>query len=355
MDLSATQRKLLEDYQTKFNDTKQQKIEEIVREKLADFEVPKSSSLQKVRLIDATAPNVTKTAILSIWNIDDSSTPVRENRFLDIRYVQANGMRGKDMQLTVNNYTIIREVQGNVSHSDFMRKLTSLSDIDSQFKPHFNEFDTIGFVLKVEDVVPNSFQSVFIVDEHKNVLCIQFWGSIQEYAYEDIVNERKFIVIAHLDWRPQNRFCRNNIPQAFVTATTTFSESPRLAERADALADLRNRFSQLDLCKYIEECKEKLDGNMQPNREANKENSIVNESTKQHDSSVNQSVACRMAPAAIASPHVGVQQRIDRLRNYASPPAFRSTYLKSLKTPNRMRTHLRNPSRAQPPPEYGPM
>lgn len=348
MDLSTTQKKLLEDYQIKLNDEKQNKIKTIVHEKLGALENPTTStSLQKVRLIDATSPCATKTAILSVWNAGESYASLRENTFVDLQNVTMNGIRGKDVQLTASSFTLIRHVNSIPSpvHAKFARKLTPLADVESQhFQPHFNEFDTFGFVLKVEDVVPNyPFQSVFIVNAQKNILCIKFWGNIQQYAYDDIVQVNKILVISQLEWRPHNRFNRTGVVQAFVTELTTFSESPKAPERSLALSDLREKFEQMDSKEFIESCCGKLGEGTQ----ANKENSTSNNISL--NSSLNQTMISR--GGAIASPvgpsPSGVLQKIDRLRNYGSPPAFRNSYLHKTKTPNGSRKPFKTPSRAQ--------
>lgn len=345
MDLSTTQIKLLEDYQSKRNEEKQNKISAIVHKKLdAMGSTTKSTPLQKVRLIDATSPCASKTVILSIWNAGEAYATLRENTFLDIQNVTANGLRGKDVQLTASNYTVIREVRlsPTASHATFARRLTPLAEIDPQrFQPHFNEFDTIGFVLKVEEVVPNfPFQSVFIVDAFRNILCIKFWNSIQQYAYDDIVQVNKFLVINQLEWRPQNRFNRNGVTQAFVTELTTFSESPKSEERRLALSDFKQKIDQMDLNEFIESCCEKLGDGTQ----ANKENTSANISL---NSSLNQTIINRtgtIASPAVKSPSM-LLQRVDRLRNYGTPPPFRSSY--RTQTPNGSRKPFKTPTLAQ--------
>lgn len=338
------------DYQTKFYDEKHNKIEAIVKEKLGAFESPvKSTALQKIRLIDVTSPDPLKTAILSIWNVNDSHFSINENSFLDMRNVTANGMRGKDIQLSANSLATLREVNlmSSTVHEAYKRSLIQLNDIDPQcFRPHFNEFDTIGMVLKIDDIIPNQFQCVFIADAMHHILCIKFWGSIAQFAYDDIVQERKFIAINHLEWRTFNRFNQNGIPQAFVTEITTISESPKSLERATALKRLKEQFDQLDLDTYIDECLDKLTQNVQ----ANKENTTLNIVEKSHESTSNQSLLSRTAPASSGAGKqvLGVQQKIDRLRNYGSPPPFRGSYIQNEKhNLTGSRKPFKNPTRQE--------
>lgn len=348
MDLSISQIKLLEDYQTKINDEKQNKIRAIVQEKLKRMGNPTTTTpLQKVRLIDTTSPCATKTAILSIWNAGESYATLRENICLDLQNVITNSNRGKDMQLSASSYTVIRQDHSISSsqHISFARKLTPIAEINPHcFQPHFNEFDTLGFVLKIEDVTPNyAFQSVYIVDASRNVLCIQFWGSIEQCAYDDIVQASRYIVVSHLEWRRHNRYNRNGITQAFVTELTTFSESPKSEQRLSALADLKEKIDRMDMNEFIKGCCEKLGEGAQ----ANKENSNANISSNW---SINQTITNRsgaIASPAVQSPSALVVQKIDRLRQYGSPPAFRSSYLNKSNTPNGSRKPFKCPSRAQ--------
>lgn len=268
MDLTAAQKKLLTDYQTKLYENKQNKIAAIVEKKLnVSAQPPKSTALQKVRLIDATAPNAQKTAILSIWNAN-AQISLRENTLFDLRFVTANGMRGKDVLLTASNRSIFREVKPFAStvYGAFTRSLTAIADIDSpKFKPHCNEFDTMGVVVKVDCVASDHYQSVFVADAQQNLLCVKFWGGLQQYAYEDVVKEQKIIVMSQLEWRSYKRLNLNGVVQAFATQITTFSENSKSSERLYALNCLRKQFDDIDLTAFTGKCVKKLQQNKHRN------------------------------------------------------------------------------------------
>lgn len=346
MDLTLTQRKLLDDYHLRHDEEKQARIAAIVKEKLNAFERPvESTPLQKIRLIDATSPNASKTAILSIWNVNDSSPALRENTFLDLRNITTNGMRARDILLTANSYSVLREVNSMSSraHEMFMRRLTPLADIDPQnFKPHFNEFDTLGFVLRVDEPIPNQYQCVFIADASKNILCIKFWGSVQQCAYDDIMKERSFVVISQLEWRSFARTNQNGIPQAFVTEITTISENPKSDERAAALKSLREQLDHLNLDDYMTDCIEKLS----QSQNSDKENASSNIPSKPNESTSNQTMPSRTIPASSTpgKPVLGVQQRIELLQNCGTPPAFRGVYLKHSKQTGSARKPFKQPT-----------
>lgn len=285
LDLTSAQKKSLTDYQTKFTEEQRNKIEAMVKKKLDAFDdggPAKSTPLQKIRLIDASQPKAQKTAILSIWNFDDdhndSQIAFRENTLLDIRCVTVNGMRGKDLLLTAGrNKTILREVRPlptstlpTIVHSAFSRQLTPIAEIDAeQFKPNFNEFDTLGLIVEVENAMSSQhYQSIFVADANKNLLCLKFWNGVRHYAYENIVKVGAIVVICQLDWRPHSRMNFNGLPQAFVSDITTFSENPKSDERIYAMRCLCNELDCIVLKEFIDECVEKT----KQNRHAMKEN-----------------------------------------------------------------------------------
>ncbi|XP_031629337.1 uncharacterized protein LOC116344750 [Contarinia nasturtii] len=349
LDLSSTQHKLLEDYQTKRNDEMQNKISAIVREKLDSIKnATKSTPLQKIRLIDPVSPCATKTVILSIWNADESHPTMRENTIIDVRYVTANGMRMKDVQLTTSGFTKIQQVQmspSSTSHEPFKRKLFSLAEVNSQqFEPYFNEVDTFGVVVKIEAVAPNyPFQLVYIADANKNMLCLKFWTNIQHHACDDIVQVNRCLMISQLEWRPienAHRRTRNGIPHAFVTELTTFLVSPKVAERSLKLANLREEIDKIDPNQYVEECCEKL----KEYDQGNKENSISNISSKTLDTSLNRTT---IAESPVGRNSSVLLEKINRLQSYGTPPPIRKSYICAKPTPESLRKPFKTPSRLE--------
>lgn len=347
LDLSSDQRRLLEDYQSKRLEEKENKISSIIRDKMGSvMNGTKSRPLKKVRLIDMSDPCATKTAILSIWNADESYDTLCEKTFVDLRYVTASGRRLKDIQLTANSFTKMKQIRMAPSSllKTFDRKLISLAEIYvPQFQPHFNELDTFGVVVKVEEVVSNyPFQLVYIADAQKNMLCIKFWKNIRYYAYDDIVQVNRFLAISQLDWRPienADRISRNSIPHAFVNELSTITENPKPAERSLALASLRDQIDQIDFTGYIEDCCEKI----RECTQGNKENSVSNISSKTLNTSLNQTRAAT-SPGYNSSV---LMEKITRLQNYGTPPPHRVSYICTKRTPGSVRKPFKVPSRIE--------
>lgn len=252
-----TQNRLLGAYKMKKDEERVDRINRIVKEKFSESTQRKTSSMLKVRLIDATDPKPTKSPILVIWNADEGQLALRENMLIDMKAAVANGMRGKDIQLTSGKYTQIRELKARPieATNQFKRKITFLAEIDDQqFRPFFNEFDTIGYCFEMDETVAGQYQSVYIVDAHRNVLCLKFWNGVKEYAYDDIVCVGKFLVFSNLDWRPTYCINVNGVLQAFATEFTICSECPKSDDRKKLVDALRDEFKAIDIDQYTVEC-----------------------------------------------------------------------------------------------------
>lgn len=257
VDLTMTQKRSLENYKTKVNEERMNRIDRIVKEKLSESTQRKSSSMLKIRLIDANDPKPNKSPILIIWNAGEAHSALRENMLVDMQSVIANGMRGKDIQLTSGKYTTIREAKCRPSAAvvQYKRKITHLAEIDGHhFRPHFNEFDTLGFCFEMDESKSGQFQAVYIADSHKNILCLKFWNGVEEYAYDDIVRVGKFLMFSNLDWRSQRPANVNGILQAFATEFTICSEYPKADDRKAILDHQRDEFKVIDLDEFTSEC-----------------------------------------------------------------------------------------------------
>lgn len=291
MDLTVTQKRLLDEYQTKISEERRDKIDQIVKEKFAEEHTQKKSlTMQKIRLIDASAPTITKTAILSIWNADDKYSSLQENILIEAKFTTAKGMHGKDIQISTGKYSSIREIKQKPTsiHDQYKRRVTSLSDINLQlFKPQFNELDTVGYCFEIEDYTQGQFQSAFITDAHSNILCIKFWDGIKQYAYDNIVSVGNFLIFHNLDWRQPHNLNPNGFPQAFATEFTLCSVCPKLNEQKNALSQLQNEFKEIDMDQYRDECSERITRKNSPLKSLNntiKSNKSMSQSRIENES-----------------------------------------------------------------------
>lgn len=342
-----TQKQLLQDHQTLINDKKAARIHKLASEKLKNWSTAtKTTPMLKLRLIDAQNPTISKMATLNIWNATEDMIDIHENTFIEIQKAMAKGMCGRDILITAYGTSSIRELSNCPAqqHMNLRRKLTNLHEIDARtFKPLFNEFDTIGYVLEMTEATTGQFQSIFFIDAHKNFLCIKFWHSVKEYGYDDIVQMGRFLCINNLDWRPQHTTNRNNFPQAFAKDYTMFTENPKDKDKVNALERLRQKFQTLNLDNYITECRSELDKDF-----LNISNvSNMAHTTPLRPSNLNLNNLTRTPiDCSSPSPSQSVENRISRLRTYGDLPApSKHIYLG---TRQRLGTKFRTPVRNSP-------
>lgn len=73
-----------------------------------------------------------------------------------------------------------------------------------------NELDT-GLVMHVGKSF-HSLQPVFIADSDHNIMCINFWQTVKDFAYEDILQPKRFVAVKNLQ-------CRNSINSRPIRCT----------------------------------------------------------------------------------------------------------------------------------------
>lgn len=215
--------------------------------------------LLKIRLVDCNQPAASRSAILSIWNADECSFDLRENSFIEITSVSANGIRGKDLLLTANGRAKIRNIDAQSMtdvHISIRRKCYQLADIcESAFAPNFDEFDVVGYVLHVGPIAETKFQTVYFVDSQHRILHVKCWNGIKQYALDGVIKEGTILAIANLEWRTINSKSSSGWPQAFVNERTTITANPKSQVMIDRLRRLSNCFTEMvDVTAYIEEC-----------------------------------------------------------------------------------------------------
>lgn len=333
MELTASQKHLVTDYYSKIYDDKMTEISNRVKQKLETEKTrPTSTPLLKIRIIDAHKPNG-RSAILSIWNANESHYSLKENSFIELGNVSATGVRGKDLQIAAGKRTtfqINNSIQAQPIHHSLARECIELSVINSKnFAPNFNEFDTIAYILCIADAIDMKFQSIYVVDAKQNILCIKFWNGIRAYAYDDVIQVGKIMAIHNLDWRPANATTRNGLPQAFANDFTILTESPNsnaLVEKLKKLSDDFKRLPNKDA--YMSECNKIINESSQLTKEQMINTplrllNINNISSDSPNNLVNASALLRTPQEfspGVGQPISRIQKRIDKLSMYRSPP-----------------------------------
>ncbi|EAT37937.1 AAEL010133-PA [Aedes aegypti] len=259
IELTSTQREAIMDHQRRKQEECIQEVNRRIKERMSSGESKrKVSSLLKMRITDARKPE--KVLLLSIWRPPEELCDLfQETKVLEIRNVTANGTRNGEVQLTAGKNSSFKPLDQRQRELPVqqMRTLTRIADIEtSNFRPMFNEFDTIGIVILVGAIESKKFQTVYLADIDKNLLCVNFWSGIKEYAYEDVVRERVVLCISNLQWRTINAL--SVIPTAFATEYTTFSEHSKSKHFVEEFQSLHATLKDVNLEVFYDECRFKI-------------------------------------------------------------------------------------------------
>lgn len=226
-----------------------------IQEKLGERD-KNISQLLKFRVVDAVDPK--QTGIVSWWSpSEDLIGTVKEGQVIEIINSVA-GPYSKEIQVTAGKSSSIAIAKTQTSSDTFkkyFRQETRIDDIDGQFSPPQNEFDVAFIVVMIEQTDANKIQKVFVSDETQNILCLNFWSSLSDGAFDDTIFEGNLVFAKNLQWR-QSR-AADKIPQAFVNVDTTiFLTNPKKVSQKIRLEEIMQAIENAD--KFVEISKLKL-------------------------------------------------------------------------------------------------
>lgn len=253
--LTNSQKRMITSYREKCNQEKNAEIDLRVKKKMSETDGSSpAKNLLKIRVVDADHPTNSRAAIISIYNVDESHHDLSENTFIDVTHVSANGMRARDLLITANNRSKIRKIHSKPMTNalkPIARNCFGLADVNGDaFKPKFNEFDVVAYVLHIENAMAETrFQTVHFVDERQHILHVKFWNGLKHYAVDDIIEEGKILVIANLEWRSQHAKSTSGWAQAYASDLTTFSANPKskiLSQRLREFSESFNRIANVN-------------------------------------------------------------------------------------------------------------
>ncbi|KAG5682684.1 hypothetical protein PVAND_012019 [Polypedilum vanderplanki] len=165
-----------------------------------------------------------------------------------------------NINIIINQKTIFKELKKKPDLTKFklyFRKETKFQDIKEDFSPLHNEFDIACIIIYIAEPSINKNQEVFIADEHYNLLCVNFYIDISEYAYDNVLTEGRILYVRNLQWRNSFRKPHKNIPEAFAIAdSTTFVTNPGEPNEKQRINELTNAINSNS--EYMGKCREKI-------------------------------------------------------------------------------------------------
>lgn len=119
-----------------------------------------------------------------------------------------------------------------------------------------NEIDTVGLIFLIDPSIEDfdsttHFQNVYLADENKNMICINFWGGIKKFGFVNVIDTGQIISCVNLQIRAGNT--RKNIPQFRVTEFTSLTKTPKNPQCREMIEDLNKKLGT-DRVKFCEDC-----------------------------------------------------------------------------------------------------
>lgn len=260
-----------------------QQLNQRIRDKMGEND-KHLSQLLRFRVVDAVNPN--KTGLVSCWSpTEEMLEMIREGQVIEIVNSTA-GQHGKEIQVNVGKSAAVKIVP-KMSSDGFkkhFRRETRIAEINSDFIPPQDEFDVACVVVRVEAENENNFQKVYVADEKMNILCVNFWSSLSEKAFDDVVTEGAIVFARNLQWRASH--ASDKIPQAFVRHDITIFtvRSGKEAQRL-RLDEIKSQIGYVE--DFVTKCNERIAEFQALSNSTDKEND------QQRNQSINQS---RMSP-----------------------------------------------------------
>lgn len=186
--------------------------------------------LLRLRVVDLKSDGEEKsnTGTLTFWRPSEEVRSIlAENTTFKIFNVTSGFLNNGEIQLKATKTTKVEKC-GHFQ-GEMKRLVVPIHELveSANFQPMFNEVDTLGLLIKVEDGGQNgmqesqtpsamrSFQTVYICDTLMNFVAIHFWKSISHYGYENLVQQSKLVsdndadsifYFRNLQWKKSQRY-----------------------------------------------------------------------------------------------------------------------------------------------------
>ncbi|XP_048487902.1 breast cancer type 2 susceptibility protein homolog [Plutella xylostella] len=262
--LTATQLNLLQTH----TDRTQTLLQQRISARVAALPRP-ALPLVKATVADCTKDGCT-TATLSIWRPSEAIMEIlQEGAWIEMMNVMPTGVRQNELQISAGRQSTFNKVK--VKETDKMKEyLATLSrkciDIKTlaqnpALKTYRNEIDTVGLVVLIDpptsefDSESNKnqhFQNVYLADTDKNMICVNFWGGVKKFGFENVLDTGQIIAGINLQNRLGNT--KKNIPQYRATEFSYFTKTPKYNDARMMIDELTKKMNGIDRRKFCGDC-----------------------------------------------------------------------------------------------------
>ncbi|XP_063632562.1 breast cancer type 2 susceptibility protein isoform X2 [Cydia splendana] len=267
--LTKSQNRLLEEHDARQREKLIERVREKFHQKLEKHGL--KSDRNVVPLVKARLAGVTEKAgkveiskgYLSIWKPSAAVLELlTEGAWIEILNVIPTGTRNSEIQLSAGRQTVFNPYkQTNDKFKQYtntlQRKCYEIKEIthNPSMATDNNEIDTVGMIFCIEpstkDFKEQSFQNVYLADAEKNIICVNFWGGLKKFGFENILDTGQIITCVNLQKRAGNT--RKSIPQYRVTEFSYFTKTPKNKKALEITNELTSKLSKVK-DKFCEDC-----------------------------------------------------------------------------------------------------
>lgn len=230
-----------------------------IRQKIGEQE-KNLSRMIKFRIVDANKPN--RTGLISWWSpTEDLLEFLKVGQCVEVLYTTPVSS-SKEILINAGKSSVIKLSKTTRTLEEFQtffRSESKITELAASFTPPNDEFDAAFIVIciiKSDDEDKTKWQKAYVADESTNLLCLNFWLSIADCAFDDVIVARQILYARNLQWRTTHALSK--IPQAFVDKDNTLLivhpkenfEQQRLEQLKEAIGDVNE---------FVAKCEKKID------------------------------------------------------------------------------------------------
>ncbi|GBP30962.1 Breast cancer type 2 susceptibility protein homolog [Eumeta japonica] len=268
--LSESQSNLLKQHTLKRQEKNLKEFQDKIQEKIESSNLKMHRNVMavlKVRIVDIKLKDgqcvETTKGLLSIWNVNENVTEIfKEGTWMEASNVLPTG------HSMFNKITVKDEQKYRLYMEELSRICVPISQIAKYpyKKYEFSEIDTVGLVFAVEPTMlefrkqKNQFlQNVYITDEKRNFICVNFWGGLQKFGLENLIDTGQIVICMNLQKRYGSIV--GSIPQFRVTEFSCFTRTPKGSKSRMLYDELKGKFNSINISMFCEECLKLKSGN----------------------------------------------------------------------------------------------